>query len=242
MNELYGALSSYRWALNTEAVQNCLVQEPRNNYLVFFNTVHFGCTPYFTRSQSFLHGPSQPFSCELVMRWIVYFAVCKLFRAWSQFINFNLQPTHKSTGGTGHWEVALTNAGGWLIHCPGFNVSKFLSNRTASDDHIPHLGRLEYFVVQGTLKIDYGLGGVFLCVGGGRNKMAKNKLSKTDLVPLHCVLLTVPLISLLAFLRNRAIIFFPSDLLLLLRLMSFPCSLIPIEPTVFCHIIWEVHA
>lgn len=137
------------------------------------------------------------------MRWNVYFAVCKLFRAWNQFINFKLQPIHKSTEGTGHWEVALTNAGGWLIHCPGFNVSKFLSNRTASDDHIPHLGRLEYLVVQRTVKIDYG----FFFWRVGVNKMAKNKLSKTGLVPVNSALLTLPLISLLAFLRNRAIIF-----------------------------------
>lgn len=137
------------------------------------------------------------------MSWHVYFAVCKLFRAWNQFINFNLWPIHKSTEGTGHWEVALTNAGGWLIHCPGFNVSKFLSNRTASDDHIPHLGRLEYLVVQRTLKIDYGF--FFWRMEG--NKMAKNKLSKTGVVPVHSALLTLPLIPLLAFLRNRAIIF-----------------------------------
>lgn len=47
----------------------------------------------------------------------------------------------------------------------------------------------------------------FYSGGCGGNKMAKNELSKTGLVPVHSVLLTLPLISLLAFLKNRAIIF-----------------------------------
>lgn len=56
------------------------------------------------------------------------------------------------------------------MHCLGFSVSKFLSNRNASYYDIPHLGRLKYLAVQRKLNIDYLFFFFFLW------EMAKNKM------------------------------------------------------------------
>lgn len=102
------------------------------------------------------------------------------------------------------------------MHCPGFSVSKFLSNRNASDDHIPHLGWLKHLAVQRTLKIDFFF---FLFFFGGtwqNIRCVKDWASSSAQCSLNCAI-GFPF-GLFGKQRQH---FFPSDHLLLLRPMFF---------------------